>query len=491
MVRFCHRLTKSLEAHPAGWLAGYMMFSIVVWTLQCSLLQNIQGLDALEAVSWGGQHALGHAKHPPFSGWCAEFFSRISGRADWGLYLACQLALVTGVSFVYKTVRLFFDRYFSAVSAILLYFLFYYLPSWMKFSTYFVEIALCPVAAYCFFAAAERKRWYWWGLFGLCCGIGMLNKYSFGLQMAGFAVIFFCVKKYRTQFFPGGVLAALVLGAVFYPHAHWLAEHDFICLRHVQDRMQEARNWYDTFVVIGAILYPAVNALAVLFVAWFAERKETERKSADRDLLRWTLILSLLPGVFYLVLDLSGKSVIVMWFCSAASWTGALAAAVFPFKITPGIWKRIYLLLCIATLAVFAGTTADLIFRTGKRLHMRPEAIIEPALAVWHQYRSDAVPVVYGGRWYASVVENYLPYRPPACASNEPVDWERCKAKIWEEGALLIGDPPDFDAFERDMGIRVSRVPVAPVCKSIGGRVWHDRLFVGYFPSRREREAGK
>ena len=484
------RLCRSIEDHPVRSLVCYMAASIVLWTLQCSLLQHILSLDALEAISWGGEFSWGHAKHPPLSGWVAELFSRLACRADWGSYLGCQVRLVTGVWFVYRTARLFLDRYAAVMSAGLLYFLFYYLPSWMKFSTYFVEIALAPIAAYCFFAALEKKKLYLWALLGLVCALGLLNKYSFGLQIIGLAIVFFAVPEYRKQFFrPGPWLAALICGALLAPHLQWLAAQDFICLHHVQDRMVEERNWYDTFTILGVILYPFINAAAVLCLARFPGWKNAERKTPDKGLAFKAIVLTMVPGLFYLALDLAGNSVIMMWFCTAASWTGTAVVALFPYKITQVLWRRVYLLLLLATLAMFAGTSIDLLARTGKRLHMRPEAIVGPAMKFWHTHRKDAVPVVYGSCWYAGVIKNYTPDRPPVSEVGDPVRFARFRPLMEERGALLIGKPDELEEFAKLTGFQAQFVEITAKCKAPWGRARKDRFLVGYYPPRSERAA--
>ena len=492
MKDFFSRFCRAIEDHPVRTLGCYMGASIVLWTLQCSLLQHILSLDALEAIAWGGEFSWGHAKHPPLSGWVAEFFSALSGRADWGSYLACQVMLVTGVWFVYRTARLFLDVCPAVMSAALLYFLFYYLPSWMKFSTYFVEIALAPIAAYCFFAALEKKRVFYWALLGLVSALGILNKYSFGLQLAGFAIVFFAVPAYRKQFFrPGPWLAALICGALLIPHFQWLAAQDFICFRHVQDRMVEERNWYDTFTILGVILYPLANAAAVLYLARFPGWRTAERKSVDKGLFARAILLTMVPGIFYLALDLAGNSVIMMWFCTAASWTGLAVVALFPYRITPVLWRRVFLLLAIATAAMFTGTSIDLLARTGKRLHMRPEAITGPALAFWHEHRRDAIPVVYGSCWYAGIIKNYTPERPPVSEIGDPVRFDRFRPIMEERGALLIGKADDLPEFAHLTGYQVKFREITAECRSPWGRVRKDRFFVGYYPPRAEREAAK
>ena len=115
---------SSLWDRPVNLMLFFMAFAMVFWTVQCSLLQNILGLDILETITWGAQMTLGHSKHPPLSGWVGYFFSVLSGHSDWSLYFAAQLSLMTGAWFVYKLARMFWDEYASAVAALLLFFLF-------------------------------------------------------------------------------------------------------------------------------------------------------------------------------------------------------------------------------------------------------------------------------------------------------------------------------------------------------------------------------
>ena len=139
---------SDLWKRPALALLLFMTVAALAWTLQCSLLQNILGLDILETIAWGAEGTLGHSKHPPLSGWLGWSFSPISGHADWSMYHAAQFCLMFGAWQVFRLAKLFLDEYSAATAALLLFFLFYYNPSETKFSTYFVEIALAPAAAY-------------------------------------------------------------------------------------------------------------------------------------------------------------------------------------------------------------------------------------------------------------------------------------------------------------------------------------------------------
>lgn len=489
---FYKKFEKSLAVlwdKPEIALLLFMGAAALVWTLQCSLLQNILGLDILETITWGAQMTWGHSKHPPLSGWLGYFFSVISGHADWSLYLAAQLFLMIGVWYVYKLAGIFMDKYSAAVSAILLFFLFYYNPSETKFSTYFVEIALRPVMAYYFFTALRDRRTYQWLLFGLFCGLGMLNKYSTVLLLAAFLAVFFLNREYRKQFLsPGPWLALLVFLLVISPHLKWLGDHDYACLRHVGHRMTDRHDWYLPILVVAATLYPFVMQAGVLFLACLPDYRKWTRKAPQPEIVRWALILTLVPSVFFVLISLFGSGVILMWFCSLASWTGIAVVAAFPFAVNREMFKRVYLLLLLFTCGMFIGTSIDLLYGTRARIHATPQSIVEPARAFWNSRRSDPIPVVIGDRWFAAVIENYSEGRPPACEVNDDVFFDLYRDTILEKGALLIGKPESLMGFVKKTGYPLEFKPVTYEFRSLLGRTRKSSFVLAYFPSRAERE---
>ena len=177
--------------HPGKTVLFFALLIAGFYTLQCTLFQNILGLDVLETITWGAQGVMGHTKHPPLSGWIGYAVSKICGHHDFGMYLAAQLCLAGGVIFVYRTARLFLDPYRSGTAALLLYFLFYYNPSETKFCTYPLEMLLVPVTVYFFFKALQSGKRFHWAASGIFAGLGILNKYSCGLFLIALAVIFF------------------------------------------------------------------------------------------------------------------------------------------------------------------------------------------------------------------------------------------------------------------------------------------------------------
>ncbi|MDR0932983.1 MAG: glycosyltransferase family 39 protein [Victivallales bacterium] len=480
------RFWRQVGDNPAKTLFFFVIASVGLWTIQCSLLQNIQSLDTLEALTWGAQGEWGHFKHPPLSGWIGYWFSVLTGHGDWGLYLLSQLCLAIGVWFAYLLGKEFWsDKYSAATGALLLYVLHYYNPSWMKYSTYFVEIALRPIMAYFFFMALKHNRLYQWGLFGLFCGLGILAKYSTVPLLFAFLLIFFWRKEYRVKALSiGPYLAFAIFLLVIAPHVNWLVEHDFPSFKHVENRMAEEHTWYMPLIVTATALYPLLAEMGVLLLACFPHWRDRERKTLNRDALFWALTLTLIPSAVYILLSLLGSDIILMWFCSLACWSGIAVVAAFPFKLNGEIFRKLFLLLVIYTACLFIGTSCDLMFSSRSRLHTRPEAVVNPALDFWQKHSNKPIPVVVGDRWLTGVVENYTKARPPACEVDDIVYFDLYKERIAKDGALLLaGEPKELDGFLAQIGnpeieFTFYRVPY----HALRGRTKKLRFVLGYLP---------
>ena len=309
---------RSMFSAPEFVLALFIVCSNIIWTVQCSLLQSVLSIDIYETIVWGSQMQLGHSKHPPLSGWIGYFASWITGHSDWGMYLIAQLCLGAGVFFSFKLARLFFDRYRAVMSALMLYLLIYYTPSEMKFSTYFVEIAIAPMAMWALLKSLRSGKMWWWMILGLLCALGILNKYSFGLIMAGMALVVLTKREYRRSLLTfGPYLALLVFLLVIAPHLKWLWDHDFVCFKHVGGRLDEKHSPLMPLFVLGVTLYPALAeglalALASLpslsaqeggpggffrrTAAYYRKILSARRTPSDREALRFAAIITLLPG---------------------------------------------------------------------------------------------------------------------------------------------------------------------------------------------------
>ena len=441
---------------PEKVLTAFLCGSIALWTVQCSLLQNVLSIDIYEAIIWGQQAQWGYAKHPPLSGWLGYAFSWAAGHRDWGIYFAAQLCIGIGVFFAYLLARQFFDRYKAAAAALLPYFLFYLTPSETKFSTYFVEMALAPAASYFLLRALRENRVWQWLTLGALCGLGMLNKYSFGLTMLGFALIVLSSREYRRRLAsPGPYLAGIVLVLIFLPHLVWLVRHNFVCLRHVAYRLEDTHSPLMPLIVLATGLYPLVSGALVMLIALFPgfRREEDsaglwenyrklagwEHEPRNFEAARFGLILTLTPGLAYFLLSLTGQDIILMWLCPTGFWSGIAILALCPVRADRKLFARIAILLGIFIAGMFAATTADLLINTRTSLHLDRDEVIRQALAVWRKQRGDEkIPLAVGNFRAVGIINHYLPYHPPACEPDNDTMIDLYRETLRSSGALLI-----------------------------------------------------
>ena len=498
---------RSVFAVPELVLAFFIVVSNIIWTVQCSLLQSVLSIDIYETIVWGSQMQLGHSKHPPLSGWIGYFASWSTGHSDWGMYLIAQLCLGAGVFFTFKLARLFFDRYRAATAALMLYLLVYYTPSEMKFSTYFVEIAIAPAAAYALLSALRGGKIWQWLILGALCALGILNKYSFGLILAGFALIVLTRREYRRSLLTAGpYLAALVFLLVISPHLKWLWDHDFVCFKHVGGRLDETHSPLMPLYVLGMTLYPAVAetlalALALaefpfrsgqkpeaggFFVRLKAHCREAfaaSRSALDREALHFSALITLLPGAVYLILSLCNTDIILMWLCSVFSASGIMVLALFPVKIDRRVFKRFAVLLSLYIALVFAATTADSLFRTTSSMHLNAGDVVRNADDFWRAHTAEPVRVVVGGLRYAALYSHYSAGHPPVCEPDDALMIDLYRERIRRHGALLIGSrESDFADFLKRAGVKVDFTRRVGGCRSLLGRSREKAFFVGYLP---------
>ena len=486
------------RARPERVLGMFIAGSMMIWTLQCSLLQNILGIDILETILWGSQLQWGHSKHPPLSGWIGYFFARVTGHSDWALYLAAQIGIAAGVWFTYLLARQFFCRSRAATAALLLYFLFYYTPSEMKFSTYFVEMAIAPAASYFLLKALRGNRIRHWLTLGALCGLGILNKYSFALVMLGFSVIVLTRGEYRSRLKSAGPwLSALTFLLVIMPHLLWLAAHDFVCLNHVDARLSEDHSALMPLFVLATTLYPPVNGALVLLVArglgrlgigggrTANSRRDVRPRSGgiNRDAMHFAAILTLLPGAAYFLLALTGTDIILMWMCSVASWSGILVVSACPAAVDVKCFRNVSIMLAIGIAAVFTGTTIHLLCRTSSGIHLDPDTVVTAAERFWRRHSAEPIPLVAGSRRYATLILHYAPGHPPAFECDDEIMIELYRKRLERHGALLIaGSEKHLTDFlpRLDANIRLESVHVP--FRARFGRTRLRRFILGFVP---------
>lgn len=488
---------ESFGKHPAKSLAVFTAVSSVLWVVQTSLCQKILPLDVIEAIVWGEEMQWGQMKSPPLSGWIAAFFSWCSGHADWSLYLASQLTVVCAVYFVYKLSREFFDERGAATAALLLYFLYYYMPPAMKFCSHETQVALLPAVGYFFWRGLKDNRIRDWLLLAVFAALATLGKYAAIQVLLGCGVFMLVSPSARKRFAsPGPYLAGALYLLLLAPHILWLFDHDFLPLKHLDHRLKDEA--VSLSLVIQAVLTALMPyalfgiLLAAAHLPWKLPRSLAVLKNFDprRDPVRrraffFTFALTLVPDLFYLVPALTGHSIILMWFSYLAGFTGITAVALLPEGVPPKVFRRLYAVLWLYFIVLFIGVTVDVMYKPRYRIHSEPGVIVGMADKFYREHSGGkAIPLVYGDRWLAGVVQNYSPHRPSACVHKDVCNMELYRDRLKREGALVIfNGRTDYSAEFRAAGLEPVELVTFPYTyTSQFGRKKHDKLSFGYLP---------
>ena len=484
----------SFARKPAKSLAVFTVVSSLFWIVQTSLCHRILPLDVIEAIVWGEEMQWGQMKSPPLSGWLAALFSYLSGHGDWGLYLLGQLTFICAVYFVYKLAREFFDEYGAAAAALLLFFLYYYMPPAMKFCSHSTQFALLPAVGWFFWRGVRDNRLRDWCLLALFAALATLGKYSAVQVLLGCLVFMIICPAARKRFgAPGPYLAAGLYLLLLLPHFLWLLDHDFLPVKHLSERLEDKdKGFFTAFEAVLMVLMPYVILPGLLILMRLPERSSWRffRQGLPRawDDLRlqaliYSLVLTLVPESFYLFPVCLGGSIVLAWFSYLAGFTGITAVALLPQGITEKIFRRLCLVLWCYFVVLFIGTAVDVMSRPRLRIHSDPQAIVGMAEKFYGERSGGKkIPLVYGDRWLAGVIQNYSPHRPRACVYGDLCNMELYRDRLKREGALIIfKGRKDYSADFLAAGLEpVELRPFEHTFKAQFGRRKRTTLFLGY-----------
>ena len=472
---------------PARALTVLIAVLAVVWSVQCALLQTVLGKDIVETVMWGAQLQLGHQKHPPLSGWIGYLIAVASGYSDFALYFSAPLFLAIGSFYVYRLGRLFLDETESAAGVLLLYLLFYYNPSSMKFCSHFVEAAFMPAMAFYIVKGARENRLTDWLLAGFFSALAMLGKYSAAMILPGCLIYILIDRERRKCFLKPGIWCGMLLGVLLMlPHLIWLAENDFCCLHHLERRVSDdPMPWYFFLIVFLVGVVPVLAEWAVLGVSWLPCRKESIRRTLPRELLSAALLLTLSPVVIFTGIALCGGDIVMMWYSFLAGWTGLAAVGLFPMQITRKHFRNLWILTAVYSVVFLIGSTIDLLVKTRLRCHSDPAKIVKN---VEDFYRKKCpgkkLPPLIGERWICGVVQYYSPEHPQSFCESDPVSLKPAMAKIEKEGAFLLGEPKVIRKWLPDLAKNVKFEQINVEYKALLGKPDMDEYYIALYPGK-------
>jgi hypothetical protein len=268
-----------------------------------------------------------------------------------------------------------------------------------------------------------------WLALGTAVGVGLWCKYTLGVLaavMAGYLI--FDRNGRRHLLSPGPYWAALLAGAVFLPHAVWMAEHDFQTLRYAAERSSSGGTGWARHVnnpamfVVGqlvkllpvlAILIPVIG-LRSTAVSLDGSTAAPSPTDAERTLLRWVVIG---PIALLLILSLAtGCQLRDIWGSSLFTFAGVwllVEGGVFSparLRLSARLWGVVAV--GMWTLWSVKNIAYPYVYLRPTRVNYPGRPLADEIARRWHVRRDEPFAIVAGEGWRASLVCCYAPHRP-------------------------------------------------------------------------------
>lgn len=472
----------------------FLLFNLILWSI-VPLLRLSLPMDTQEAIVWGKYSFLGTTKHPPFSGIIAYYFYMMFGKFDGAMYLLSQIFVLLGVIYIYKLAILFLDKNKAVMAAMLQMGVIYYNLSSVEFNVNVISLALWPMCAYYFWLAYQNNKLKDWLLFGVLCGINLLNKYTAALLLFAIGVFILTDAKGRRQLLSYKIyLAAICCGLLLFPHIWWLAEHNFemlnyILMRNGGDNHDALNGWwrhlfYPLKFFGGQILFSL--AALICFAVFYKKSEKEPLPEFSSAQSRFLLICGFLPMLIFMTISLiAGTPLKSMWGFPCQFLVGISLLHFFPVKFAEEkanclVWTmEIWSLLFAVVYGIQCLTTTSIRFRTDCPTTVK---VLEQK---WQDFTGGKKLEYLGADvWFADMFAIYSP--------NEvkPMVWLRPENNPWfdaadfeDKGAFVVAASySEYMDYKKKFGEKLTEPQNIKIeYTSISGRVKVRDMFYGFY----------
>lgn len=426
----------------------FLFLHVMFWSV-LPLMRRALPMDSIEAIVWGQFCTLGTNKHPPFSGWLADFFYNTVGfEHPFAIYFLSQLCVLVGFIYIYRLARGFLSKDRAVFSVMVLEGVIYYGFSAIEFNVNVVSLALWPMCAFYFYRALKQDALKDWFLTGFSAGLNLLNKYMCVFLFISMAFFMLYNKNAREKLKSYKPYFAVLIGFLtFLPHLVWLYSNDFMPLSYFIGR--GSQGGFDHFPFLRHIIYPlkfvfaqvlfGLASVLIYFVARFKEKKlQVKATSTQKDFL---LILGLMPvALMALVSFVLGIKLKSMWGFPCFYLIGVLFFVFIPCKLSDefkkkmffGVYGFMFLFLLAQGLIIF--------FNKSDKFQLDAKAYGLSLENIWYE-KNGKMPLEYvaGDVWWADNAALFAPSRP------KPIIWGDLKKNPWfdkedvaDKGALIL-----------------------------------------------------
>ncbi len=302
-------------ARKIFWIFALTHF--IVWTFLPWLIQYSPGnKDVIESLILSKEWVMGSIKHPPLPWWVLESVYQLTGRAEFGSYMAAQLWGLLGLWSVWRLSR----EYVSDLMALIVVFS---AASYRYFNLGSISYttSVPPVSIWCFvicfFALALKyNKIRYWIITGLALGVGLLCKYSLGILVLTILLFMFFSPRARKYWKTSGPwLSTLAAFLVFLPHFIWVVQNDFVTIQSAGRTITDVSRWMNHLISplkfalaqLALFVPVTIGLIPLLGIAWklrwIPYDKEKTDKNFERNYLAFMIyvpvIMHILTGAIF------------------------------------------------------------------------------------------------------------------------------------------------------------------------------------------------
>ena len=321
-------------------LSIFLLVHLLVWSVLPIIWRANLPMDSAEALIWGMMGEWGTNKHPPLSGWLADWAFIWGDKNPASLYVLSQVLVVGAIFYIYKIARLFLKRDKALIAAVLMEGVAYYSLVTPEYNCNIVALFLWPACTYHFYQGIKENRLSDWLAFGFFAGLNLLNKYVSGalLLSLGLYLLFTttgrkCLTSWKLYF------SALLGLTLVVPHIIWLYNRDFFVIDYFLGRTGGHNLPYG----LGHIVYPlkflasqimtSAAALLVLLTAWYHGKEQKATLAQDKK--QFIFFAGILPLMIMTAVPLLvGVKLKSMWGSPVLYMLTVIWFAYLPFEVS-------------------------------------------------------------------------------------------------------------------------------------------------------------
>jgi len=413
-----------LDGIEKGWGVPLLIAAFcAIWWLFLIVAYSGASLhpDVLETWTLGREFAWGNAKHPPLMGWIARAWSTVFPLTDWSF----QLLAMVNAGIALWAVDLVACRFVRGDKRVVILLLLMLMPVYQfhaqRFNANSVQLAVWPLATYCFLRAFESRQLGWSIATGALCAFAMLGKYYSIFLVASFVIAALCYPGRRAYLTSASPWVSTLAGfVVLAPHIYWLATtgaKPFQYAMQIHGGVAFERSLEEVAMfLLGLAAALAIPALVwVLTAGWRLKQFPADFRAMPPGLL---LLLWVFAGtiVFPAITTVAvGTDMPSMWALQGLFLVAILIVCGARFPI-----ERFYtvnLTLVVAAIAVVAVTVAAPwhalerhAHRSNDRAFLRPAAL--ELTRLWHEASDQPLSAVSGDDALAFATAFYSPDHP-------------------------------------------------------------------------------